>query len=30
MPRKQTKKTIKKSIDAESKGELVILTGLSG
>ncbi len=30
MPRKQTKKTIKKSIGAESNGELGILTGLSG
>jgi UPF0042 nucleotide-binding protein len=30
MPRKQMKKTAKKSIGPESKGELVILTGLSG
>jgi UPF0042 nucleotide-binding protein len=30
MPRKQTKKTTKKIAKPESKGELVILTGLSG
>lgn len=30
MPRKQAKKTAKKSLGPESKGELVILTGLSG
>ncbi|WP_035349731.1 RNase adapter RapZ [Edaphobacter aggregans] len=30
MPRKEAKKTAKKSIGPESKGELVILTGLSG
>jgi UPF0042 nucleotide-binding protein len=30
MPRKQTKKAVKRKADPESKGELVILTGLSG
>ena len=30
MPRKQAKKTAKKQLEPESKGELVILTGLSG